>query len=307
MPHITTERIIAAAMLIGSAPAITVGQTQTKTAPPKFEVASVKLNKACSSRRDERPLLSPGRVQWSCMPLDRLIQFAYVSFANGVSFSHQLLEITGGASWIRSDEYDVAAQADGNAGVAQMSGPMLQALLEDRFHLKVHRETKEAAVYALTVAKNGLKLEPLKEGGCVPRDIDHLAAGGRAGFIPGVYFCNEVKITSDKLGLMMEGHEMKMAELAQGLNFDSLLDRPVLDETGFTGIFDFQLKFAPTVFSDSGGKNGGRTNLNPTPPKEPSGPSIFEALQKQLGLKLVPVKGRVEFLVIDHVERPSEN
>jgi uncharacterized protein (TIGR03435 family) len=241
------------------------------------------------------------------MPLDRLIQFAYVSFANGVSFSQRVLEIVGGPSWIHSDQYDVAAKAEGNAGVGQMSGPMLQALLEDRFQLTIHREIKEAAVYALTIAKKGLKLGPMKEGGCVPRDMDHLAVDGRAGFIPGIYFCNEVKITSDKRGLRLEGRGMKMSELAQGLNFDSLLDRPVLDQTGFTGLFDFQLKFSPTAFRDSGGKGGGRGNPAPALLGESGGPSIFEALQEQLGLKLEPMKGPVEFLVIDHVAKPSEN
>jgi uncharacterized protein (TIGR03435 family) len=145
-------------------------QSPEKTAPPKFEVASIKRDPACRSH-DERPILSPGRAQWNCMALDRLIQLAYVSFANGVSYSRQELEIRGGPGWIHSDRYDVAATTEGRAGVAQVSGPMLQSLLEDRFQLKIHRETKEAAVYALTVSRKGLKLAPAKERGCVPRDL----------------------------------------------------------------------------------------------------------------------------------------
>src|SRR5580693_5921628 len=121
------------------------------------------------------------------MALDWLIQLAYVSFANGISYSRQELEIKGGPGWIHSDQYDVAATTEGKAGVAQMSGPMLQLLLEDRFQLKIHRETKEAAVYALTTARKGLKLAPAKEGGCVLRDLDHLSGGGRAGFVPGEF------------------------------------------------------------------------------------------------------------------------
>jgi uncharacterized protein (TIGR03435 family) len=283
-------------------------QSPERTAKPKFEVASIKRDPACDGRRnrDERPILSPGRAQWNCMALDRLIQLAYVSFANGVRYSRQELEIRGGPGWIHSDQFDVVATTEGKAGVAQMSGPMLQLLLEERFQLKIHRGTKEAAVYALTAARKGLRLAPAKEGGCVPRDLDHLSGGGRAGLAPGEFFCGEVSINSNKEGLTLEGRGMRMAEFVEGLNFDSLLDRPVIDETGFSGSFDFQLKFWPMAFGDGGGKNGGRSSPGAAPP-EPAGPTIFDALEAQLGLKLSAAKGAVAFLVIDRVERPSEN
>jgi uncharacterized protein (TIGR03435 family) len=283
-------------------------QSPERTATLKFEVASIKRDPACDSRRnrDERPILSPGRAQWNCMALDRVIQLAYVSFANGVRYSRQELEIRGGPGWIHSDQYDVVATTEGKAGVAQMSGPMLQLLLEERFQLKIHRGTKEAAVYALTAARKGLRLAPAKEGGCVPRDLDHLSGGGRAGLAPGEFFCDEVSINSNKEGLTLEGHGMRMAEFVEGLNFDSLLDRPVIDETGFSGSFDVQLKFWPMAFGDGGGKNGGRSSPRAASP-EPAGPTIFDALEAQLGLKLSAAKGVVAFLVIDSVERPSEN
>ena len=287
---------------------IAFAQSPEKMVTPKFEVASIKRDPACDSRRnrDERPILSPGRAQWNCMALDHLIQLAYVSFANGVSYSRHTLEIRGGPGWIHSDQYDVAATTEVKVGVGQMSGPMLQLMLEDRFQLKIHRETKEAAVYTLTAARKGLKLTPGTEGGCVPRDLDHLSGGGRAGLVPSDFFCNEVSINSAKSGLTLEGRGMKMAEFVEGLNFDSLLDRQVIDETGFSGSFDFQLNFWPMAFGDGGGKNGGRSGPRAAPP-ETAGPTIFDALEAQLGLKLAAAKGRVAFLVIDRVERPSEN
>lgn len=298
-------RLVGAALAI----ALGLGQSQKETAGrPQFEVASVKLDKTCAEYRvghDTPLVLSPGRLQMNCMSLDRLVELAYVSFANGISFSRQVLDITGGPSWIHSDQYDVAAKAENNARVAQMSGPMLQTLLEDRFQLRIHRATKEAAVYALTVSKKGLKLEPSKEGGCVPRDFDHSAEGRGGGPIRGVYFCNEAAITAERGGVMIAGRGMKMPEFTQGLNFDSLLDRPVIDRTRYMGTFDVELKFSPMASNDGGGK--GRANAGPAPPPVDTEPSIFDALEAQLGLKLETTKGPVEYLVIDHVERPSAN
>ncbi len=295
-------------ILIGCAfAAVGLAQSPNEMAVrPQFEVASIKLDKRCDGYRpghDERPVPSPGRLQMNCMSVDRLIQLAYVSFANGVSFSRQILEISGGPGWIHSDQYDLAAKAEGNAGLARMSGPTLQTLLEDRFQLKIHRGTKEAAIYELRVAKSGLKLQRAKEGACVARDLDHLPPPAASGQ-PEPYLCNEVTIRMSGEYLTLEGHGMKMAEFAQGLNADSLLDRPAIDKTGFTGLFDFHLKCSRRP-GDGAGKAGGRGN--PAAPVEIPGSSIFVALQEQLGLNLVPEKEPVEFLVVDHVERPSAN
>jgi uncharacterized protein (TIGR03435 family) len=310
MTQIATRLSSVAAIVIGAV-FIAIGLAQSPNGPAgrrSFEVASIKLNKTCADRgqgRDERPIVSPGRMQMNCMTLGALIDLAYSRFANGVSLSHQVLEIMRAPGWIRSERYDVAAKAENNAGVAQMSGPMLQTLLEDRFQLRIHRATKEAAVYALSVSKKGLKLEPPKEGGCVPRDFDHLAEGRGGGPIRGVYFCNEAAVTAERGAVMIAGYGMKMTAFTEALNFDSLLDRPVIDRTGYMGTFDVELKFSPMVFNDGGGKGGGRVNAGSAPPID-TAPSILDALEA-LGLKLEPTKGPVEFLVIDRVERPSEN
>jgi uncharacterized protein (TIGR03435 family) len=300
-------------ILTGGVLAIAVGlaQSQKETAVrPKFEVASIKLDTACRGVPEGPVPPSPGRLQVNCRTLEELIQVSYVTLAKkGVRVSAQELEITGGPGWIHSDRYDLAAKAEGNPGVAQMNGPMLQTLLEDRFQLRIHRATKEGAVYALTVAKNGLKLQPAKEGGCVVRDLDGPpppAAGE-----PRPNFCGQMMIGGMGQYLTLEGHGMNMAEFTDGLNFDGVLDRPVIDKTAFTGLFDFYLKCERGFMGfKGGGKKGGGRNpgVDPASPVEITGPSILaDALQQQLGLKLMPEKGPVEFLVIDHVERPSAN
>lgn len=113
-------------------------------------------------------------------------------------------------------------------------------------------------------------------------------------------------ISAVRGGEMLAGHAMRMAAFAEGLNFDSLLDRPVIDRTGYMGTFDVELKFSPMASNDGGGKGGGKGNAGGAGPPVDSAPSIFDALGV-LGLKLEPTKGPVDSLVIDRIERPSEN
>ena len=106
-----------------------------------------------------------------CTTVQRLVQQAYGLFADGQMNPGSSLTVVGGPAWITSDFYEIDAKAEGPQGHAMMNGPMLQALLEDRFKLKIHRETRDVPVYALTVAAGGLKLEPF-QGSCTPRDFD---------------------------------------------------------------------------------------------------------------------------------------
>jgi uncharacterized protein (TIGR03435 family) len=306
------RRVTVALILILGAWTIDAALTQSQKEPaePAFEVATIKLDPACRPGQGEPSPPSPGRLRAHCMTLKDLIQVSYVTLAKkGVLISRQELEITGGPNWVGSDHYDLEAKAEGNPGAAQMNGPMMRELLGDRFQLKIHRETKQGAIYALTVAKSGLKLQPAKEGGCVVRDLDHPLPPPAPGQ-PRPNFCGEIAIGM-RPDLTLEGHGMTMATFTDGLDFDGLLDRPVIDKTGFTGIFDFYLK-CELGFVGGGRKNGagGRRGGgdDPAPPIENTGPSILAAaLQEQLGLKVTPEKGPVEFLVIDHVERPSAN
>ena len=220
-----------------------------------------------------------------CVPLRRLIQTAYVSFANGPIPSPIQLQILDGPAWIDSDPYDIAAKAVGNAPMDQMFGPMLQVLLEDRFKLKIHHDFREAPVYVLTVAKSGLKMTRTPEGSCTPLDLNHPPSPPAPGQPP-PNLCGPDRMGRNGPNETMGGHGMTIAELAGILSKN--VDRPIVDRTELTGRFGFHLEFARNMADDTG-------------------TSIFTAVQEQLGLKLVPAKGPVEVLVIDHVEKPSEN
>jgi uncharacterized protein (TIGR03435 family) len=235
-----------------------------------------------------------------CVTVQNLIQLAYGSFADGVSFNQAMLQITGGPGWIESERYNLAAKAEGAAHVEQMMGPMLRALLEDRLKLKVHRVTREMPVYSLTVAKNGLKARPLTEGSCVPIDINHLPEPPAQGqTMPN--FCGNTSMRTNGRNAVVDVHGTSMKDFAQRLTSMGGLDRKVIDKTGIEGLFDIHLEFTRDQASGAGDAG------NPAPPAEIAGASILDALQEQLGLKLLPDKGPVESLVIDHIEKPSEN
>jgi uncharacterized protein (TIGR03435 family) len=237
-----------------------------------------------------------------CASLQDLIQSAYGFFATVVS--NQMIQISGGPGWVQSDRYDLAAKADGAAPVEQMMGPMLRALLEDRFKLKIHREARETPVYALTLAKSGLKLQPVKDGDCIPIDLNHLPQPPESGQ-PRPNFCGSTSMRMSPQGAIMDARGVTMKEFAQRLS--NMLDRPVVDKTAVTGQFDFHLEFAPdeTIRGFAGrgvGDAGGAGQ-----PALLEFPSILSVLQKKFGLKLTPEKAPVESLFIDRVEKPSEN
>jgi uncharacterized protein (TIGR03435 family) len=129
--------------------------------------------------------VSPGRLHFNCATVAGLIQLAYVTYANGQRHSEphsDSLPIKGGPAWIYSDRYQLEAKAEGTPREEVMLGPMLQALLEDRFNLKIHRETREIPVYDLTVARGGLRMPPVQPGGVhAARYFVEAAAGCSAG------------------------------------------------------------------------------------------------------------------------------
>jgi uncharacterized protein (TIGR03435 family) len=236
-----------------------------------------------------------------CATLQTLIENAYYIFADGVSMNPQTIEISGGPNWMLSDTYEISAKAEDGAPFAQMAGPMMQALLEERFGLKLHHEFKEAPVYFLTVSKSGPKLEPAKEGSCTVIDINHPLAPvpGQPRFIR----CGSQGISSNNGMLTMNSRGITMELLASDAQLTRILGRPIVDKTGLSGRFDIRLVFAPDTPAPV---TSGDTTPPPATPVVPAGPSILEAFQ-QLGLKLEPGKGSVQILVVDHLERPSEN
>jgi uncharacterized protein (TIGR03435 family) len=195
--------------------------------------------------------------------------------------------ISGGPAWIESDHYDILAKAPGEVRPnldEQMA--MLRKLLADRFKLTFHREQKELSIYALTVAKNGAKVtgSKLKESAVSPDDSP-------IGPPPLIFVVTPPAVR-------LPGRDATMAELASVFQ-RGVLDRPVVDQTGLPGRYDFDLEFTPDE-SQFGGMLG-------RPPSDAPLPGLFAAIQQQLGLKLEATRGPVDVLVVDRAERPSEN
>lgn len=218
--------------------------------PKEFEVASVKPQAPGDTRGSIGP--SPGAFIANGIPLKILIEIAY---------HVKDFQISGGPDWIETDHYDVSAKAPaGFIPTAQQMQPMLQALLEDRFRLKLHRETRELPAFALVVGKGGPKLTA------------SAFADSRISVGHGIF----------------TGQKIDMAGLADALAMDS--DRTIVDRTGLAGQFDVTLKWNPDA-TDS----------------DPAAVSLFTAIQEQLGLKLEATKAPVEVLVIDSVQKATEN
>jgi len=173
----------------------------------------------------------------------------------------------------------------------------VQSLLADRFKLLVRDETKEIPVYALVIAKNGPKLREAKPGDTYPNGIK--GPDGRSH--PGMWWVEGGKLT---------GQALPMASLVMILSQSCQLElgRTVLDQTGLKGKYDIALKWTPD--QSSAGMFMGTAGVKPgaeSAPPDSSGPSLFTAIQEQLGLKLESTKGPTEAIVIDHIERPTAN
>jgi uncharacterized protein (TIGR03435 family) len=260
---------------------------------PSFEVASIKPNRSGDLNR--RIMFLPGRLSATGITVKFFISMAY-----GV----KEFQVSGGSSWIDSQRYDIDAKEEDSQAEEEHKLPpekirehnhlMMQSLLADRFKLKVSHQTKELPVYALVVAKNGPKLPEAKPGDTYPNGIkgpDGVAHGGMMRMGAG----------------QLTGQGLPMASLVMMLA--QQLGRTVLDQTGLKGNYDINLQWTPDESQAAmfKGPEGGKPAMdNPSPP-EPSGPSIFTAIQEQLGLKLDSTKGPVEIIVVDHVEQPSEN
>jgi uncharacterized protein (TIGR03435 family) len=317
--------------------------TETAPAPkPKFDVASIKPCQPgdgpgrggsgdMGANGGVNPDLpggvggyfsrSPGRLDVTCAGLLTLIRVAYVGN------DHPLLNNPGGPrrepeliqglpKWAFSPRYTIHAETDdpmangptetpGKPGYTPaellLSGPMLQNLLEDRFQLKLHRVVDEAPMYALTVAKGGLKLKPMQDGDCTPLEpgqgMRRLGADDKP-------YCHWIGWPIHGPNRTLVGGGITMEELARTLTVDAM-DRNVIDRSGISGSYIIHLEFAPDENTRCIGP-AARCAVDPNS-DIPPGPTVFAALEQQLGLKLEPIKGPREHIVIDSVERPSEN
>lgn len=263
------------------------------TATPQFEVASVKPAPPPTGGRIMMRMASDaGRLDWANVTLKACIAAAYRIKEYQIS----------GPDWLTSERYNLVAKLPEGASSGQVP-EMLQALLAERFKLKLHRDTKEQPIYALVVAKNGPKMKESDPSDAPPRAPGGPGVGpggpgmrGRMMFRPG----------------QLEAKQMALPDFAELLA--RFVDRTVLDMTELKGLYDFKLDYTPDprvmqkMIAGAGMPPGGPPpGAGGEAPAE-SGPSIFTAVQEQLGLKLDGRKAPVELLVIDHVEKvPTEN
>lgn len=257
-----------------------VASAQPAPKPLQFEVAAIKPadpDAHGSSMMTDRV----GGLNVTNTPLRALITAAY-----GI----RDFQLSGGPGWVGTERFDIIAKPERVEGAAEPpDGPTMtdgqrkvrneqwnervRTLLADRFGLVVHKETKEQPVYVLTVAKNGPKLTVVT----TPGDRQGTSGGrGRS-----------------------QGYAATISMLANTLS--NATGRPVIDKTGLTAKYDYILEWVPDA-----GATGSSGQDTPQPVDSP-GPTIFTALQEQLGLKLESSKGPVENVVIDHVDHPSAN
>jgi uncharacterized protein (TIGR03435 family) len=260
---------------------------------------------------------SPGRLDITCGSLLTMVTVAYIErgtplLNNPGGLMRQADVIQGIPKWALAARYTIHAETDdpvangptqpvrgqpGRPAASLLSGPMLQGLLEDRFHLKIRRVVEEAPMYALTVAKSGLKLKPMKDGDCLPDGPPEWPAGGKP---PCRWTGWDTHGPNRRLllsGITLDRLAQDLAEL--------ILDRNVIDRTGVTGSFVTRLEYAPDENTRCFGM-AQWCNVDATSDIPPAA-TIFAAIEQQFGLKLEPIKGPKEHIVIDSVERPSEN
>jgi uncharacterized protein (TIGR03435 family) len=280
-------------------------QDQVPERLPSFEVASVRQNTSGPGRT--QTLVQPGgRLVTTNAPLKMLVADAFLG-AQPLAPSR----VVGGPEWIDSARYDINAKATTEFQPSPGGPPremllMLRSLLEERFKLKAHRESRELPVYELVVARADAKLGPQLRQSAV--DCDALVATVRAGAPPPARQPNEpppcgamrgpARILSGGIPMQQFATMLTIALADANGRGDRDQGRLVIDKTGLTGRFAFTLTWTPERMPTSAPPPG-------VPPIDPNGPSFFTALQEQLGLKLQSAKGPVEVVVIDSVERPT--
>ena len=283
MPPVSSTLPLAAVLLAVAASS----QTQPTKARPQFDVASVKLNTS-GARAVSIGSPSPGTFNAENVWLRFLIQTAW-----NVKDS----QLSGGPGWATTDRYDIKAKAATGADFEEMK-PMLQSLLEDRFQLTLHRESKALPVYVLVVGKGSAKLKVSKEGACAASQPD--ASQSPSTPRQTVPICGTLKTSPRSI----TGTRISMAQFAAALS--STMHRTVADETGLTELFDVDLGWTADQ-STPGFWAPGLGQVTGSEPSSDSGGSIFTLIQEELGLKIESATRPVMMLVIDHAAKPSAN
>ena len=271
---------------------------QAPAQKPQFEVATIKPSDTSQRGATIQNLLG-GRFVARGVPLRPLMTYAY---------HVQNFQISGGPGWMVTDRWDIEARAEegsipptslANPNAADPMAIRLQSLLEDRFQLKIHRETKEFPIYELTIAKSGLKMKlsddqtpfKLPEQGAVPPPSPPQRAGGVPRY--------NMRIGRGNI----QASAVEIPSLVQALSQQA--GRTIIDKTGLKGLYDINLQWTPDTPPPD--NPTGPTGAEAARSIDINGPSIFTALQEQLGLRLESAKGPVEVIVIDSVQKPSEN
>jgi uncharacterized protein (TIGR03435 family) len=273
------KSMLAAVAVLAAAIPLAIGILQAQTLPPAptygYEVASVKKGDPNDQRSQIRP--GPqGGLQTHNTPVMMLLTFAYDIR------DYQFVNVP---AWVTSERYDVSFTPDKPESAPSPTVPRdemekqfrrqqqrMQAVLRDRFGLVLRAETKEMPIYALTIGKNGHKLQPPKD----PRALPRMSTSP-----------NELTGTNIPVSFLVT-------------SLSSLLGRYVHDETGLAGAYDFTMKWTPDPTSQ-------RFALQKSEDADEGHGSIFVAMQEQLGLKLEAKKGPVPVYVIEKIERPAEN
>ncbi|HEY1305971.1 MAG TPA: TIGR03435 family protein [Vicinamibacterales bacterium] len=281
---------VAIVVVANALPTASVRAQSTGEAPgPRFTIVSIKQNKSATVR--PRVGFRPGsRFEAIAATVQDLIALAYGG-GQGIRRS----QIVDAPRWTESERFDIRAQVEDGTGPAPAVPPdlmlqMLQNLLADRLKLVAHRDRREQPIYALTLLRPDGTLGPQlrrADADCdsrvarIPPDVKQrpLVCGMEGG-----------------LG-RARGQTMRIADFA-ARQLSSILDRQVVDRTALEGIFDWELQWAPAP--------GELAPLgSDDPPPSPDGPSIFKALEEQLGLKLVTERGLVDVVVVDSISRPT--
>ena len=257
---------------------------------PKFEVATIK---PAAPSDNSRLMFTPDGISIQGIPMKMLLR---------ESFGVEDDRILGEPSWVKN-RYDIEAKVDPDDAPQlknikmEQRRAMILPLIEDRFNLKYHHETRELPMYTLVVAKSGLKMkasapdDPPNPDGAKPEDGDAKGrprVGRHSLMMNGRGHLESTGTTTEMLAHVLAGQ----------------LGRTVLNKTALTGNYDFTLQWTPDDMGTPGGDAGpGKGDISP----DAGGPTLLTAIEEQLGLKLEATKGMVDVIVIDHIDPPSGN
>ena len=254
-------------------------------ARPQFEVASIKPDHS-GDMRAMFGIEPGGRLVATNVPVKMLLLMAFQLKDN---------QLSGLPAWADTDRFDITAKPESGTQVKDDDMRlMIQSLLEDRFKLTFHKETKEMPVYALVVGKNGLKMTPSKGNADFGDDAARRPMPGPGRGRGG----QGIRMTRGEINGQNVTVEMLTDQLSR------IVGRSVIDQTGLKGSYDFTLKYMPESAAPLGrGPESGDAAAS----TDSQMPSIFAAVQEQLGLKLEGQKGPVDIYIVDRLEKPSEN